>query len=258
MSDAGRFVWEDLMTTDPEAAERFYTELLGWTVKTTAVEGFGDYRMIHRATADGGEEGLGGIVPLDAGHGIPSHWISYVGVDDVDAACERAKEAGGNVCVPPMDIPKVGRFAVVDDGTKAVISPFKSANHYAPEHEGAPPEGSFCWHQLLTTDVDKAKDFCAAVFGWHTAEVDLGPGGRHIVFRRGGKDEAGVMPMPPDAEASPHWLPYVAVADVDAVAERAAKLGGTVCCPPTDIPKVGRFTVLQDPTGAMFAAITVR
>jgi predicted enzyme related to lactoylglutathione lyase len=53
----------------------------------------------------------------------------------------------------------------------------------------------------------------------------------------------------------PHWMPYFQVEDCDAAAANAAKLGGTVCVPPTDIPSIGRFAVLQDPTGATFSVI---
>ena len=54
----------------------------------------------------------------------------------------------------------------------------------------------------------------------------------------------------------PHWMSYVAVNDVDAVAARIAELGGAVCVPPTDIPTVGRFSVINDPSGATLSIIT--
>ena len=77
--------------------------------------------------------------------------------------------------------------------------------------------------------------------------------GKYILCKRDGKDVAGIMQMPPGAEARPHWLPYVAVEDVDASASRVEALGGKVWVAPADIPGVGRFSVTEDPSGAMIA-----
>ena len=71
-----------------------------------------------------------------------------------------------------------------------------------------------------------------------------------------GKPGAGMMPMTPQmGDAPPYWMPYFAVADCDATAAKATQLGGSSCVPPTDIPNVGRFAVLGDPQGAVFAIV---
>ena len=81
----------------------------------------------------------------------------------------------------------------------------------------------------------------------------MGGAGVYTMCKRGDKDACGMMKMPPEAEARPHWLPYVAVADVDASAARITELGGMIHYPPTDIPGIGRFAVGADPSGASFA-----
>lgn len=243
----GRFVWYDLNTTDLEAAKTFYTELFGWNVMAHNMGEAGDYDMINL-----GGQGIGGMMPVRQ-EGIPSHWISYITVDDVDAAVERAGKMGGQVLMPAMDIPEVGRFAVVADGQGACFSPFKFAGEFPPEAEGPPPAGQFCWNELLTTDVDAAKAFYGEVIGWTSQDHDMGELGAYTVLNRGEKMEGGIMKMPPEAKAPPHWLPYVNVGDVDATAARVTDLGGCVHCPPTDIPGVGRFAVAADPSGAAFA-----
>lgn len=79
----------------------------------------------------------------------------------------------------------------------------------------------------------------------------MGPGRTYTLIRHGGKDNGGMMGMDGSEWKGipPHWMIYVAVDDVDKTAAQCAKLGGTVCVPPTDIP-VGRFAVLNDPQGA--------
>ena len=141
-------------------------------------------------------------------------------------------------------------MAVLADPQGAVFSV------YSPAGEAPASEGAFLWDELLTTDVDGAKRFYSEVVGWTTAEMDMGEMGVYTLFRRGGDvDSAGCMTLPEKARemgAPPHWLAYLATDDVDAAVAKAATLGGTTLVNPMDVPNVGRFAVLQDPTGAVF------
>src|SRR6185295_2999972 len=91
----GKFVWHDLMTSDVDQAISFYTDLFGWTINEADMGPGGKYRMIHAAGTD-----HGGFMPLEAGHGAPSHWVSYCTVADVDAALAAAERLGGKTHVP--------------------------------------------------------------------------------------------------------------------------------------------------------------
>ncbi len=114
----GSFCWNELGTTDSDSAIKFYKELLGWTVK----EGDPAAPMVYNEIAVGGRS-VGGIFKMGAEFGgIPSHWTPYVAVDDVDASARRVEELGGKICVPPHDIPNVGRFSMITDPTGATIS----------------------------------------------------------------------------------------------------------------------------------------
>ena len=116
----GSFCWNELGTTDLEAAKKFYTELLGWKLKESNTAG-----MIYNEIVVG-ESSRGGIHQMGAEFGnAPSHWMPYVSVDDVDAKAKQVAELGGKVCVPPTDIPNVGRFCVINDPTGATISLIK-------------------------------------------------------------------------------------------------------------------------------------
>ncbi|HEV2915533.1 MAG TPA: VOC family protein [Pyrinomonadaceae bacterium] len=116
----GTFCWNELATTSLETAKKFYTELLGWKLKESNAAG-----MVYNEIVAGGAE-IGGMYQMTAEFGnAPSHWMAYVAVDDVDARAKQAEELGGKVCVPPSDIPNVGRFCVINDPTGAAISLIK-------------------------------------------------------------------------------------------------------------------------------------
>lgn len=113
--ETGAFCWNELATTDPEAAKRFYGEIFGWQYMSGDVEGT-NYTQISV-----GNRPVGGIYQTESG-GSPPHWMAYVSVKNVDETVRRAEELGGKICVPPTDIPNTGRFAVINDPTGATIS----------------------------------------------------------------------------------------------------------------------------------------
>jgi uncharacterized protein len=114
----GVFVWDELGTSDVEGAQRFYGEVFGWTTKDMGSD-FGDYRIFQR-----GETGVGGLMALpDAS--MPTQWGPYVAVEDVDATTAKASELAGSTLAEPMDVPTVGRIAVLRDPQGAVFGIIK-------------------------------------------------------------------------------------------------------------------------------------
>jgi len=118
-------------------------------------------------------------------------------------------------------------------------------------------QGMISWHELMTGDVEGAKKFYAELLGWGFQEFPMEEGGSYWVVKVGEEEVGGIMGTPPDAAGvPPHWGLYITVDNVDATVKKAEKMGAMVLVPPMDIPKVGRFAVLQDPQGAAFAIIT--
>jgi hypothetical protein len=116
--------------------------------------------------------------------------------------------------------------------------------------------GQFNWCELLTTDIDAAKKFYTKLFGWKTENMSM-PGMTYTVVKAAGEGIGGIMGIPEKAKGMPPmWMTYVTVDDVDKIAKNVEKLGGKLHMPPTDIPTVGRFCVIQDPQGAFINAIT--
>ena len=116
--------------------------------------------------------------------------------------------------------------------------------------------GALNWNELQSRDVDAAKAFCGAVFGWVPDDQDFG-GMTYTLFNVGGTGVAGAMPTPsqvPD-EVPAFWLSYFTVEDCDASVARVQELGGRAFGPPHTLEGVGRFAVVADPHGATFGVI---
>jgi predicted enzyme related to lactoylglutathione lyase len=120
-----------------------------------------------------------------------------------------------------------------------------------PTQPSSPPwNGRFVWHDLMTKDAARAKEFYSALFQWSFETVPMGTCDYHMILAGpgpiGGIVETQEIPVP-------HWMPYCAVPDVDATAARCATLGGKIYMPPSDIPETGRFAVVADPQGGCFS-----
>lgn len=112
--------------------------------------------------------------------------------------------------------------------------------------------GAISWSELMTTDPARSADFYHQLFGW-TVETMPMPQGPYRVLKVDGTPIGGIMGLPSNAPPGmpPNWCPYVTVDNADETAGECAALGGRVIVPPTDIPGIGRFAVLQDPQGAV-------
>lgn len=114
----GVFVWDELGTQDVESAERFYNAVFGWTTADMGEE-YGGYKIFKN-----GETDVGGLMKMpDAS--VPSMWSPYVAVEDADATVAKAGELGGATIMGPMDVPNVGRIAVLKDPVGAVFGILK-------------------------------------------------------------------------------------------------------------------------------------
>lgn len=119
--------------------------------------------------------------------------------------------------------------------------------------------GKFIWCELMTPDTAAAAKFYGSVTGWTTKEMPMGDMGVYTIFEANGRGVGGMMTFPAELEGKgipPNWTGYVAVDDVDQSARDFAANGGSVRRPPEDIPTVGRFAVVADPSGAVLCIMT--
>lgn len=249
----GMPIWYELMTTDADAAQAFYSMVVGWSIAPAAMPaGDGppvDYRII--SAPDGG--GVGGVMVPPPG-GPPPRWLVYLGVADVDAAAERVTALGGSVHLGPMDIPGVGRFAFVTDPQGM---PFYIMRGDSPESSLAfhpTAEGHGAWNELVTTDHTAALAFYGALFGWESnSAMPMGPLGDYCFVDVAGTTIGATMTA--GGEHKPAWNLYFRVPSVSAAAERAIAAGGTVHQAPMEVPG-GDFIINgTDPQGAAFALV---
>jgi uncharacterized protein len=121
--------------------------------------------------------------------------------------------------------------------------------------EAVDVRGRFVWHQLMTRDVAGAKKFYSKLVGWKTLPWPLDPA--YTVCHSDAGPVAGIMEITADlpAEVPSHWLQYIGTRDVDGTAEAAVRAGGSIVKAPSDMAGAGRFAVLKDPQGAVFAVI---
>ena len=256
-SSYGSFVWYELMTSDPKAAEAFYRDVVGWGAQAapTTMPGM-EYTLLTAGAVP--VAGLMAVPAAGAAMGARPGWIGYVGVDNVDAAADKVLGLGGAVFKAPTDIPGVGRFAVVADPHGTAFALFK---WQAPAAGTPPPPapdalGHAGWRELFAGDLQADFDFYANMFGWTKADaIPMGDLGVYQLFAHDGVPIGGMMTKPAEAP-KPFWNYYFNVDSVAAAVERAKRGGGEVIVAPTQVP--GGSWIMQglDPQKALFALVS--
>ena len=245
----GSFFWYDVMTTDTKAAQKFYTEVIGWGTQPAGP----DYTIF---SLNG--QGVAGLMPIpeDARKtGARPCWMGYVAVDDVDKTAAHIQRAGGKVMREPTDIPGIIRFAVVADPQGAGFLIAKGLMPDAPPALAPNTPGTVGWHELYTTDWKAAFGFYEQIFGWTKADaIDMGPMGTYQLFATGSDAVGGMMNKPAEMPV-PFWGYYFNVATLDDAIDRAASRGAKVLSGPMEVPGGMWIANCMDPQNAAFSMV---
>jgi predicted enzyme related to lactoylglutathione lyase len=257
---AGVPCWVETLQPDPRAALDFYGPLLRWEFAGPGpMPGGlpGDYFV---ARVNGRDVAGIGSLPDAAGSPV-AVWSTYIRVDSVDAAVERAQAAGASLLIGPLDALPAGRLAVLVDPVGAVIGVWEARAREGAQLLNEPR--TWAMSSLHTTDGERAKAFYGSVFGWQPEPLGS-PEAPLTLWRLPGYVGEAAQPIPSDvvavmapagdaaAAVPPHWNVNVRVDDADATVEQAAGLGGNVIMPPLDTPGL-RSAVIADPQGAVFS-----
>jgi len=239
----GTFCWVDLGTNDAPGAKAFYGGLFGWEFDDLPTGDKGTYSICRLK---------GRVVAGLYDQAEQPGWGSYIKVEDVDRATERARELGAAVLVEPFDTPGGGRVATIRDPAGAAVSLSVPRESFGAELVNE--HGAWTWNELVSADLETGAGFYRGLFGWASADI---PGAvARTSFTLGELLVGGGHASVPQEDPTPRWSVSFWVADADQAAAEARKLGGTVLLPPMDIP-IGRFTVVSDPAGAVFTAAAV-
>ncbi|MGH7996324.1 MAG: VOC family protein [Opitutaceae bacterium] len=249
----GKFVWADLFTPDPGAAQTFYTGLLGWQAKTierTRGTHPHEYTVLYNAG-----EPVAGIAhrPWRLPGKARGQWIGYASVRDVAQALAAATSGGGRTLFPARNLPQRGTQAILIDPEGAELGLLHSSSGDPGEY--TPEVGEWIWAELFARDPVAEGRFYGGVTGWE-AIPDTQPARPDVlILTSGGFSRASVTPLPDRPRAKPGWLLLVRVADVKASAAKAASLGGRVLIAPGSTPTEYWRAVVADPTGAVIGLV---
>jgi hypothetical protein len=239
----GRFVWFELQTKDVDKATSFYPEALPWRIEPMSMQDGSSYTLIKV-----GEAGIGGILSPPAD--VPTAWVSYVSVANVDETAKKVTAAGGTTHMDAFDVPGVGRMQPVSDAQGGMFSLFKAETADPPRVEGP---GSLHWNELWTQDPKASLAFYESALGYTHEEMTM-PNGTYYVLKDGDNPRGGIL-QAPSSDIPTMWLQYITVDDCDAALARAKQNGATVVAEPVDAEGVGRFGIFRDPLGGMMGVI---
>ncbi|MBB1508403.1 VOC family protein [Tessaracoccus sp. MC1756] len=244
----GAPIWVELYAQDLPKAQAFYGSLFGWRFDNSGEE-YGNYHMIMRA-----DEVVGGAMVQQPDMGIPT-WCIYLRTDDIRAMTERARQAGGEIHVEPMEIPGQGTMAFLSDSTGAALGAWQSDTVaiQAKDKPGAP-----VWFELMTGNYDAALEFYRDVFQWDVQPV--GDQGMEWQYATNGQGDDAVAGLCDASEFVPskvpvsYWRVYFSVADTDEAIGRIQELGGRLVDGPMDSPN-GRVATVEDDQGVQFQIV---
>ena len=247
----GTFCWPELVASDSDKAKEFYKALFNWEITDKPI---GDGQVYSMASIR--DKAVGAMYEMfseQRDQGVPTHWVSYVSVANVDETVEKARSLGANVIVEPMDVFDAGRMAAIIDTIGAVISFWQPFKHIGAEIVNE--NGALVWNELATNETDKAKEFYSDLLGWTSQDMNIG-GIDYTLLMNGEKMAGGIISMQEEwCDMPPVWFVYFAVDDCDGIVQKAESLGGKVVSPPKDLEGVGRMAMITDSQGALFAVI---
>jgi predicted enzyme related to lactoylglutathione lyase len=247
----GSFCWIELATTDQKAAKQFYESLFGWAADDMPM-GPGEFYTIFKLQGRDAAAACQ-LRPEQTAQKVPPHWNLYIQVDSADDAVRRVSGAGGKTLAPAFDVGDFGRMAVFQDPLGATFSIWQPGQNSGTQIANV--DGTLCWADLNTPDPAHARKFYSDVFGWQmTDDTDDDPPSGYIHIVNAGDPIGGIPPVRPNNPRTPaHWMAYFQTSNCDATAAKARQLGARFYLEPMTMENVGRFGVLADPQGAVFA-----
>lgn len=242
-SHPGKLVWADLFTSNPDAATKFYSGLLGWTSATLDQKGK-PYTIFSNAGHP-----VAGLAPHSPGKGDhPSRWIGYLSVADIDKTLAAATKDGAVVHAQARNFPKRGFQAIIGDVEGVPVGLLQSSSGDSPDAEPSP--GDWNWFELYVKNPQAASNFYRDALGYDvSADTRATERKSDFLLASDGVNRGGIAPAPDGDDVHPSWLGVIRVANLDDTLAKVSGLGGEVLVAPHSAEYGSRFAIILDSTG---------
>jgi uncharacterized protein len=253
MRHPGKFIWADLVTTDPDAAINFYTRIFGWTARM-----IGTAPNSYTLLLNSGRP-IAGVIYRKADparkESAAARWVGYISVANMDKAVAAVTAAGGRVLIAPRKVGSRGWQAIVADSENSPFGLIVSAS--GDPGDTAVADNSWFWVQLFSRKPPEVAGFYHDALDYIAAEDTRKPGAGEFLLWSEGRACAAVTPLPEGKNGRPGWLGYVRVAQLEKVTADARALGSHVLAGPLDGADGMRVAIIADPLGGAIGIVGV-
>jgi predicted enzyme related to lactoylglutathione lyase len=240
----GKFIWHDLFTDKLEDSVDFYQGMFGWEFRK-----FGPgKRAYYYITSNG--LGVGGLSQQDTNDGAENQWVSYISVDNVDAASSYVEQNGGKVLVSPRIFHQIGDVAIFADPEGA---PFGVINSLS---EVFPHVGNWIWSDLFALNPKAQTEFYKGLADYNVVNNSASAITGDYFLHSNNVARGGVVLLPAE-DIIPNWLPYVRITDINDSIVKVTQLGGQVLLQPSMWIHSSKLAIISDPGGAALGIIEI-
>ncbi len=244
----GDFIWCDLSTFDLGVSTRFYSDLFGWQMADS-----GEYNLCYAGRTEAA--GLYVMPEFFQKINMPSFWMSYIQVDDVNRAIETANKMGGKVELgpEPFGAREDGQIALIRDPQGAGFTVYQGPDFNSRDLRGG--HGRMAWNELIISDIAAVQPFYEALFDWKISRI--AGSDRFEVHNQADKLISNIEQVPNEIKGDlEYWAIYFAVRNLDTAKRAVEQHGGTIAY---DQSSSGtRQIMAADPQGAAFHLIEGR
>jgi len=232
----GKFVWHDLLTSDPLSAGKFYEQLFGWEI---------DYQGQYAVVRNKGKL-IAGILKVEASaeKSRSGVWMPSVSVNNIEEAVRRVKANGGTILKGPIDMQQRGNAVLIRDPQQAELVLLDSAVGDPADVEAQP--GDWLWDEIWTDTPERIAEFYKTVLGYDKTDSR----DNYDILINKEKWRAGIRHM---QAGNKHklWVPVIRVIDPQAIVQRVEELGGVIWVAPDEAPSQGDTALISDTSGAL-------
>ena len=231
------FVWADLSTFDLEVAKSFYDDVFGWNYSKTE----GEYLTATVSNLE--TSGLYATPEKFRKMNMPSFWMSYIRVENLEFTIQKAKELGGIIELVQLE-QQIGKIALIRDPSGAGFTIYEGSFLNARTENTV---GTMVWNELFVSNASLVIDFYKGIFNW---QIEKSEDKRHLIYNKSGENISAIQQISNDIKGThEYWAVYFAVSDLEETKQKVINNNGKI------IYEDDNSILLADPFDAMFQVI---